>query len=162
MSANPPADNTMATTGIAFDGSVNIQGTVPVTVYADFKDTAPAGTVKFVNTIALATFGGPNTYNSNGQTVTSVIGSLSPITINIVGASLDMTNTYSTNQNVQANDMAVKLADLKFSTTTDVISKIQSFKATLSGSTWTNYQGGTVTVYNAFIRIACYSKCIKE
>ena len=107
---------------------------MPVSVYADIKDTAAAGSVKFTNTISLSTFAGPNEYNANGQTVSSSIGSLSPITINIVGASLSMTNTYSNAQNVQKGDRDIKLADLKFSTTTDVISKISSFKAYLSGT----------------------------
>lgn len=146
MSASAPASLTTGT--VTFDGSVTINGTMPVSVYADIKDTAAAGTIKFTNTISLNTFAGPNEYNSNGQTVSSSIGSLSPISINIVGASLNMTNTYSNAQNVQKGDRDIKLADLKFSTTTDVISKISSFKADLSGSTWTNFQGATVTVYD--------------
>ena len=147
MSANPPAD--LTTGKVTFDGSATINGTVPVTVYADIKDTASAGSIKFTNTINLSIFGGPNEYNANGQTITSSIGSLSPITINIVGASLQMTNTYSNAQNVQKGDRDLKLADLKFSTTTDVISKISSFKANLSGTNMYNFQGGTVTVYDA-------------
>ncbi len=67
-----------------------------------------------------------------------------------------MTNTYSNAQNVQKSDRNIKLADLKFSTTTDVISKISSFQATITGLTYStggntpnNFQGGTVTVYDA-------------
>ena len=117
-------------------------------VYADVKDTAVAQSVKFTDNIGLSTFLGTNEYSSNGQLITSSIGTLSPITNNISAASLQMTNTYSNAQNVQKGDRDLKLADLKFSTTNDVISKITSFRATLSGSTWTNFQGGTVTVYN--------------
>ena len=58
-----------------------------------------------------------------------------------------MTNLYPNAQNVQKGDRDLKLADLKFSTNTEVISKLSSFKATLSGL-WTNFQGGTVTVYD--------------
>ena len=146
LSADAPATKTGLVT---FDGTVTINWTVPVSVYADVKDTAVAQSVKFTDTIGLDTFLGTNEYNSNGQVITSSIGTLSPITNNISAASLQMTNTYSNAQNVQKGDRDLKLADLKFSTTTDVISKISSFKATLSGSTWTNFQGGTVTVYNA-------------
>jgi hypothetical protein len=147
LSANPPTD--LTTGAVTFDGTVTINGTQSVSVYADIKDTALAGSVKFTNTIGLSQFAGPNEYNSNGQPITSAIGSLSPITNNIVGAGLQMTNTYSNAQNVQKGDRDIKLADLKFSTTTDVISKISSFRVDLSGSTITNFQGGTVTVYDA-------------
>lgn len=146
LSAEAPATKTGLVT---FDGTVTINGTANVSVYADVKDTAVAQSVRFTDTINLATFVGTDEYNSNGQLITSSIGSLSPITNNVVGANFSMTNTYSNAQNVQKGNMDLKLADLKFSTTTDVISKLSSFKATLSGSAWTNFQGGTVTVYNA-------------
>lgn len=150
LSANPTT-----TTGgtVTFDGSVTINGTQPISVYADIRDTAVAGTVKFTNTINLnngtGTFAGPNEYNTNGQAITSAIGSLSPITVNVVGASLSMTNTFTNAQNVQKGDRDIELAALKFSTTTDVISKVSSFLAEVTGLNIANLQGGTVTVYDA-------------
>ena len=146
LSANPPST---ITGNVVFDGTVTINGTVDVLVYADIKDTATATSVKFTNTISLSTFAGPNEYSSNGQTVSSAIGSLSPVTNNVVAAGLQMVNTYSNAQNVQKGNMDLKLADLKFSTTTDVISKISSFHAQISGINMYNFQGGTVTVYDA-------------
>lgn len=153
LSANAPST---ITGDVTFDGTVSVNGTVQVAVYADVKDTAIATNIKFTNTIGLSTFGGPNEYASNGQAIASAIGSLSPITNTVVAAGLQMTNTYSNAQNVQKGDRDVKLADLKFSTTTDIISKVSSFSADYTGYTYstgsntpTNFQGGTVTVYDA-------------
>ena len=137
LSATPPA--TTGTSNVVFDGSATINGTVKVAVYADVKDTAIAGTIKFANPINLTTFSGANEYNADGSTITSAIGSISPITVNLVGASLQMANTYSNAQNVQKGDRDITLADLKFSTTNDVISKITSFRADIVGTAWTGF-----------------------
>jgi len=146
MSATPP---TGLTGLVEFEGTVVINGTVDVSVYADVKDTATAGSVKFTDALNGLRFLGTNEY-ADGTTFTGAgIGSLSPVTNNIVAAGLQMTNTYSNAQNVQKGDRDLKLADLKFSTTTDVISKISSFKVNLAGTGLTNFQGGTVTVYDA-------------
>lgn len=64
-------------------------------------------------------------------------------------ANIQMINSSTGSKNVQRGDRNLKLADLKFSTTTDVISKISSFRADLSGTNMYNFQGGTVTVYDA-------------
>ena len=89
-----------ATAAVQFEGSVTINGTVPFVVYADIKDTAPATTIKFLDTISLTSFKGTNEY-SNGETISSSVGSLSPITISVVSANLQFSNTTTSVKNVQ-------------------------------------------------------------
>lgn len=150
LSATAPS---AATAEIKFEGTVQVNGTVPFMIYADIKDTASAQTVKFNEGVSLASFKGTNEY-SNGEQITSAIGSLSPITNTIVAANLQFTNTATSAKTVQKNGLDVTLADLEFSTTTDIISKVYSFKATISGYNNTtgnnmyNFAGGVVTVYD--------------
>ncbi|MEI8091117.1 MAG: hypothetical protein WCG98_02470 [bacterium] len=144
---------TTATAAIKFEGTVTVNGTVPFIIYADIKDTASAQTVKFNEGVSLASFKGTNEY-SDGEIITSAIGSLSPITNTIVAANLQFTNTQTSTQTVQKNGLDITMANLEFATTTDIISKIYSFKATISGYNNTtgnnmyNFAGGVVTVYD--------------
>jgi len=144
------------TTGlITFEGTVTIEWTVPFMVYADIRDTAPATTIKFQDNINLSKFVGTKEYASNWEALTwGGIGSLSPITNNVVSASLQWSNTISSAKTVQRNDRNVELANVEFSTTTDIISKVYSFQAQLTGAAFTghdkyDFAGGTVTVYDA-------------
>lgn len=145
LSADAPA----TTTGVInFNGSVTVNGSVPFVVYADIKDTAPAASVEFIDTINLGSFTRKEFVASN-ETATSSVGSLSPIKNNIVAANLTFNNTLSSTKIVQKGDNGVELANLEFSTTTDVVSKVYSFKATLGGTGNGNFAGGVVTVYDA-------------
>lgn len=145
LSASPTSADNEA---ISFDGAVTINGTVPFVVYADIKDTAPATTIKFTSTVNLAAFKGTNEYG-NGETITSSVGSLSPITINVTSASLQLSNTTTSLKTVQRGDKGITMASLEFSTTTDVVTKIYSFKATPAGTSGANFQGGVITIYDA-------------
>jgi len=147
LSASAPSNTDGTASSIQFDGTVVINGTVPFVIYADIKDTAVAQRVKFNAGVSLSSFVGTNEY-SDGQAITSAIGSLSPITNTIVAANLQLTNTTTSAKTVQKNDMDITLADLQFSTTTDIISKIYSFKATFSGRNEADFAGGVVTVYD--------------
>lgn len=147
LSASAPSNADGSAATIEFDGTVVVNGTVPFMIYADIKDTAVAQTIKFNQGISLASFVGTNEY-SNGEAVTSAIGSLSPITNSIVGANLTFSNTNTSAKTVQKNDMDITLADLEFSTTTDIVSKVYSFRATFAGTNPHNFAGGVVTVYD--------------
>lgn len=145
LSADAPTN----TTGVInFNGSVTVNGTVPFVVYADIKDTAPAATVEFTDTVNLSSFTRKEFVSTN-ETATSSVGSLSPIKNNIVAANLSFNNTLTSTKFVQKSDKNVELANLEFSTTTDVVSKVYSFKATLGGTGNGNFAGGVVTVYDA-------------
>jgi len=143
------ADAPSTLTGlITFNGTVTVNGTVPFTVYADIKDTAPAASIYFADTVNLTRFDRAE-YVENNQPATSSLGSLSAIKNNIVAATLSFDNTVTSTKTVQKGDKAVILAKLEFSTTTDVMSKVYSFKANLSGTNNGNFAGGVVTVYDA-------------
>lgn len=143
LSANPPIGLSWL---VQFNWTVTISGTAPVSVYADIKDTSLIGSIKFTGNIDLSTFTS-HEYSSN-EPLDYASGSLFPITINIVGPNIQITNTYSNTQNVQKGDRAIKLADLKFSTTTDMVSKVYSFKANITWSNRNIFDGGQITVYN--------------
>jgi hypothetical protein len=134
---------------ILFEGVVNVNGTVPFTIYADIKDTAPATTIKFTNNIGLSDFKGTNEYASNGQAVTSSIGTFSPVTLTVVAANLQLASNLTSIKTVVNGDRNIDLANIEFSTTTDVQASVKSFKATLTGTNIYNFKGATVTLYDA-------------
>jgi len=147
LSTTAPSNTDGTASSIQFEGTVVVNGTVPFMIYADIKDTAVAQRVKFNAGVSLASFVGTNEY-SNGEAITSAIGSLSPITNTIAAANLNFTNTTTSAKTVQKNDMDITMADLEFSTTTDIISKVYSFRATFAGTDEQNFAGGVVTVYD--------------
>jgi len=131
-----------------FDGQATVNGTVPFSIYGDIKDDAPALKVSFnVDAINLEDFN-TKEYVSNGNTVTSAIGSIGGKVITVTQADMTLSNNSSTTKNVQKGDHNVEIAKLEFGTTSDVVSKVYSFKATLSGSARQNFDGGSVTLYD--------------
>ncbi len=146
------AAETIAGTGdqeFTFDGSATVNGTVAFSIYGDVKDTAPAVKISAnVDAINLDDFT-TREYADNGETVSSSIGSIGGKVITITQADLALSNSSATTKNVQKGDRNVELATLKFTTTSDVVSKVYSFKADLSGVNRQTFDGGSVTVYDA-------------
>ena len=136
-----------ALTGV-FDGAITINGTEDVEIYGDIKSNAPAATINGWSAFSLNSVTGVKEYTDNGQTITSSIGSIGGRTVNIVEADLTLSNSSSATKSVQRGDRDVLLADLEFGTTSDVVSKLYSFKGTLTGTNYGNFDGAQITIYN--------------
>lgn len=132
-----------------FDGAATVNGTVAFSIYGDIKDTSAALKISAnVDAINLDDFT-TKEYADNGETVASSIGSIGGKVITITQADLALSNNSATTKNVQKGDRNVELAKLEFTTTSDVVSKVYSFKADLSGLNRQTFDGGSVTVYDA-------------
>ncbi|HCB51297.1 TPA: hypothetical protein DEP21_01805, partial [Patescibacteria group bacterium] len=134
---------------ILFEGTVAVNGTQNFVIYADIKDTAPATSIKFLENISLGEFKGVNEYASNGENISSSIGTFQPVNFTISAANLTLSNSISSTKTVVKNDRNIDLANIEFSTSTDVQASVKSFKATLTGTNRGNFKGGTVTLYDA-------------
>jgi len=64
-------------------------------------------------------------------------------------ADLTFSNSTAATKTVQRGDRNVEIAKLEFGTTSDVVSKLYSFKATIGWTGYGNYDGAQVTIYNA-------------
>ena len=118
-----------------FDGQATVQGTVPFVIYGDIKSDAPASNVDFssatsINKAAFST----TEYVDNGQAVSSSIGSIGGRKVTITAADFALSNSSASTKNVQRGDKNVVLGQLQFSTTSDVVSKLYSFKTSASGT----------------------------
>jgi hypothetical protein len=142
-------DTIPTTTGATFffDGQTTVQGTEAVQIYGDLKSDAPAVTLNARSTFGLSSVT-TKEYVSNGDVVTSSIGSIGGRTVTITAADLTLANSTATTKSVQRGDRNVEIAKLEFGTTSDVTSKLYSFKATVGGTTYGNFDGAQVTVYN--------------
>jgi hypothetical protein len=152
FSAEAPATNSGTLT---FDGvvSINAGQTLNARIYADIKDTAPAGYIDFkgttLNKINLSAFVGTNEYVSNSQVISSSIGAIYGAKVTINAANLKFENSTTSTKTVVRGERLVTIATPVISTTTDVNVKVNSFGATISGSVLNNFAGGTVYVYDA-------------
>jgi hypothetical protein len=70
-------------------------------------------------------------YVDNGDVITSSIGSIGGRTVNIAAADLTLSNSTASTKTVQRGDKLVEIAKLEIGTTSDVVSKLYSFKATV-------------------------------
>ena len=136
------------TAGFVFDGQASINGTVAFQIYGDIKSDAPATTITALPSFNLNNVTGIKEFD-NGQAVTSGIGSIDGRSVTIADASLTLSNSSASTKTVQRGDKNVEIAKLEFATTSDVISKLYSFKATVTGSNYGMYDGAQVTVYDA-------------
>lgn len=131
-----------------FDGQATINGTVPFLIYGDLKTDAPVATINDWASVSSANFGTIE-YVDNGQAVTSFIGSIAGRNLTVTEADFAWSNSSALTKNVQRGDRDVELAVLEFTTTSDVVSKLYSFKADVSGTSRTDFDGAQVTVYDA-------------
>jgi len=113
-----------------FDGQVSVNGTVAIQIYGDLKSDAPAVTLNARSTFGLSSIT-TKEYADNGDTITSSIGSIGGKTVNITTADLTLSNSTSSTKTVQRGDKNVEIAKLEFGTTSDVVSKLYSFHATV-------------------------------
>jgi len=88
FSYSPVANGTA--TGAAFLGSATINGTVPVRMYGTLKTTAPAGSIKF-DSLRLDSF--ELIEYSNGNAVTTAVGSIEGINLTVESSTLNVTRT---------------------------------------------------------------------
>lgn len=153
FSAEAPAT---ATGTLTFDGvvSINAGQTLNARIYADIKDTAPAGYIDFkgttLNKINLSAFIGTNEYVSNSQVISSSIGAIYGAKVTINAANLKFENSTTSAKTVVRGERNVIVATPVISTTTDVNVKVNSFGATLTSTSGANnFAGGTVYVYDA-------------
>jgi len=138
---------TSTTGSFVFDGQVTVNGTETVQVYGDIKSDCPAVTLNgwtALNLGAVTT----KEYVDNGQTVTSSIGSIGGRTVTVTEADLTLSNSTAATKTVQRGDRNVEIAKLEFATTSDVVSKLYSFKASYAGTSYGDFDGAQMTVYN--------------
>ena len=142
-------DTIPTTTGATFifDGQVSFEGTKTIQIYGDLKSDAPAVTLNAWSTFGLASVT-TKEYVDNGDVVTSSIGSIGGRTVNITAADLTLSNSTASTKTVQRGDKLVEIAKLEFGTTSDVVSKLYSFKATVWGTSYGNFDGAQITIYN--------------
>lgn len=131
-----------------FDGQVTVNGTVAFQIYGDLKTDAPVATITSRSDVKASVLDNLE-YVDNGQSVGSSIGSIGGRNLTISAADFAWSNSSASTKNVQRGDRNVELAQLEFSTTSDVVSKLYTFKADVSGTSRQLFDGAQVTVYDA-------------
>ncbi len=145
ISADTISSNTTA--GFVFDSQVTVNGTVPFMVYGDLKSDAPAVTIWSRTPVWISALTNAQ-YVDNSQAVNSYIGSIAGRNVTITTADLTLSNSSASTKNVQRWDKSIVLANLEFGTTSDVVSKLYSFKADTTGASRQLFDGAQVTVYD--------------
>lgn len=138
-----------ATTAFKFDGQATVNGAVPFIIYGDIKSTAAAGDIQFTTSVSRGSFNTAE-YVSDGSNVGGSIGSIGGRKATIAALDFALSNSSATSVNVQRGDRNIVMANLEFSTTSDIVSKLYSFKVSIDAASvlWQTYDGAQVTLYN--------------
>lgn len=98
-----------ATNNLDFNGTVTINGSVPVKLYGNLKDNAPAGSIK-INEMKLDSFVTTKEYVSNQETVSSSVGTIPGVTLTVDASTLNVTrNDGLGNSNLASGSKGVVL-----------------------------------------------------
>ena len=134
-----------------FDGQATVNGTVPFMIYGDIKSDAAAGDIAFTTTSVSKGSFSTAEYVNDGSSVGGSIGSIGGRKATIAALDFALSNSSATSKNVQRGDRNIEVAKLEFSTTSDIVSKLYSFKVAVDAAStlWQTYDGAQVTLYAA-------------